>query len=205
MTSMKERMLAGELYHADDPELAADLARAADLMERFNATRATEAQLRADLLGELLGSVAADVQIRPPFYCDYGRYISIGAGSFLNFGVTLLDVAPITIGRNVQFGPHVQVLTPTHPVEPEPRRAELGGGEADRDRRQRLARRWGDRPGRGHHRGGHRGRGRRRGHPGPAARGGRGRQSGPRHPHGELISAAHFRAAISPLGARRGN
>ncbi len=123
MTSMKERMLAGELYHADDPELAADLARAADLMERFNATRATEAQLRADLLGELLGSVAADVQIRPPFYCDYGRYISIGAGSFLNFGVTLLDVAPITIGRNVQFGPHVQVLTPTHPVEPEPRRA----------------------------------------------------------------------------------
>ena len=112
-----------ELYHADDPELAADLARAADLMERFNATRATETPLRADLLGELLGSVAADAQIRPPFYCDYGRYISIGAGSFLNFGATLLDVAPITIGRNVQFGPHVQLLTPTHPVEPAPRRA----------------------------------------------------------------------------------
>ena len=123
MTSMKERMLAGELYRADDPELAADLARAADLMERYNATRSTEAQLRADLLGELLGSVAPDVQIRPPFYCDYGRYISIGTGSFLNFGATLLDVAPITIGRNVQFGPHVQLLTPTHPVEPEPRRA----------------------------------------------------------------------------------
>ncbi len=34
-----------------------------------------------------------------------------------------LDVAPITIGADVQIGPNVQLLTPTHPVESEPRRA----------------------------------------------------------------------------------
>jgi maltose O-acetyltransferase len=34
-----------------------------------------------------------------------------------------LDVAAITIGEDVQMGPNVQLLTPTHPVEPEPRRA----------------------------------------------------------------------------------
>lgn len=34
-------------------------------------------------------------------------------------------MAPITIGRDCQIGPNVQLLTPTHPVEPEPRRDKL--------------------------------------------------------------------------------
>jgi maltose O-acetyltransferase len=34
----------------------------------------------------------------------------------------LLDVAPITIGNDVQVGPNDQFLTPTHPLDPEPRR-----------------------------------------------------------------------------------
>ena len=35
---MKERMLRGELYLVDDPELIAGRARAQALLERFNAT-----------------------------------------------------------------------------------------------------------------------------------------------------------------------
>jgi maltose O-acetyltransferase len=45
----------------------------------------------------------------------------------INYGTVLLDVAPITIGEDVQIGPNVQMLTPTHPLEPKPRRAK---GEA---------------------------------------------------------------------------
>ena len=41
----------------------------------------------------------------------------------MNVGLVALDVAPITIGDDVQIGPGVQLLTPTHPVEAEPRRA----------------------------------------------------------------------------------
>jgi len=37
-------------------------------------------------------------------------------------GLLALDVAPITIGDDVQIGPNVQLLTPTHPVDPAPRR-----------------------------------------------------------------------------------
>jgi maltose O-acetyltransferase len=37
----------------------------------------------------------------------------------------LLDVAAITLGDDVQVGPNVQLLTPTHPLEPEARRAKL--------------------------------------------------------------------------------
>jgi maltose O-acetyltransferase len=36
--------------------------------------------------------------------------------------VTFLDVAAITIGDDVQIGPNVQLLTATHPLEPQPRR-----------------------------------------------------------------------------------
>ena len=44
---------------------------------------------------------------------------------FAMMGLTALDVAPITIGDDCQIGPHVQLLTPTHPVEPQPRRDKL--------------------------------------------------------------------------------
>lgn len=55
-------------------------------------------------------------------YCDYGQYIKIGSGTFINFGAMLIDVAPITIGDDCQLGPNVQLLTPLHPVDPGPRR-----------------------------------------------------------------------------------
>jgi maltose O-acetyltransferase len=119
---MLERMRAGDLYLADDPEIGELGTRALDLAAAFNATGAREKPLRRALLGELLGSVGEDVEIRPPLYVDYGSNISIGARSFANFGLTALDVAPIVIGEDAQIGPHVQLLTPTHPVEPGPRR-----------------------------------------------------------------------------------
>jgi maltose O-acetyltransferase len=122
MGSMKERMLRGELYRLD-PELSAEAARAMELMDRYNATRHDERELRDRLLRELLGDVGEGVVIRPTFRCDYGKHISIGAGTFLNFDCVLLDVAPIRIGAACQLGTRVQLLTPTHPIDPEPRRA----------------------------------------------------------------------------------
>ncbi|MCE1180186.1 MAG: sugar O-acetyltransferase [Micrococcales bacterium] len=120
--SMRERMLAGDLYIAEDPELAEASAAALDLMDAYNATSARQAPLRRRLLEAMLGSVGEDTDIRPPLYIDYGTNITIGDRCFANFGLTALDVATITIGDDVQIGPHVQLLTPTHPIEPGPRR-----------------------------------------------------------------------------------
>jgi maltose O-acetyltransferase len=120
---MRERMMAGDLYIADDPELAELSSRALDLAAAYNATTVRQAALRRSMLEELLGSVGEATEIRPPLYLDYGWNIRIGAGCFANFGLMALDVAPITIGDDVQMGPNVQLLTPTHPVEPEARRA----------------------------------------------------------------------------------
>jgi maltose O-acetyltransferase len=123
MGSMKERMLRGDLYRGGDPGLAADALRGAELTERYNATPWDRQELRDRLLRELLGEVGEGVVIRPTFRCDYGKYISIGAGTFVNFDCVMLDVAPIRIGAACQLATRVQLLTPTHPIDPEPRRA----------------------------------------------------------------------------------
>jgi len=119
---MKERMLNGELYLADDPELIAGRAGAQELLERYNATRDAERDERARLLRELLGEVGEGVVIQPTVRCDYGRYISIGERTFVNYDCVMLDVAPIHIGSACQLATCVQLLTATHPIDPEPRR-----------------------------------------------------------------------------------
>jgi maltose O-acetyltransferase len=119
---MRERMLCGELYRADDPELEAAMARAQALVERYNATPHAEPELRDELLRELLGDVGERVVVRSPFHCDYGSHISIGAGTFVNYGCVFLDVVPIRIGEACQVAPKVQLLTADHPVDPQPRR-----------------------------------------------------------------------------------
>ena len=115
-------MLAGELYLADDPVIAAEQARTHGLQERYNATRHDEQVLRDSLLRELLGDVGEGVVVRPPFFCDYGSHISIGARTFANYDCVMLDVAPIRIGAACQVATGVQLLTATHPIDPEPRR-----------------------------------------------------------------------------------
>ncbi|KAD3632974.1 sugar O-acetyltransferase [Arthrobacter yangruifuii] len=123
--TMRERMMAGDLYLADDPELAADSLRAMELADRYARTWPTDRRQARTVLAELLGSLGEDTEIRPPLFVDYGKYLSVGSRTFINFNLTALDVAAISIGDDVQIGPNVQLLTPTHPVEPGPRRDKL--------------------------------------------------------------------------------
>jgi maltose O-acetyltransferase len=119
MGEMYERMLGGELYVADDPEIAAAYARG---QERYNRTSHAEQDVRDALLRELLGQVGEGVVVRAPFLCEYGSRVSIGERTFVNYDCLMLDVAPVTIGRFCQIASRVQLLTATHPIDPEPRR-----------------------------------------------------------------------------------
>ncbi len=119
---MRERMLAGDMYIADNPDLAQASEHALRLMHRINTMDPTDGAARRSLLTELLGAFGHDSEIRPPFRCDYGSQTFIGARTFANFGLLILDVATVTIGDDVQIGPNVQLLTPIHPIEPGPRR-----------------------------------------------------------------------------------
>lgn len=119
---MRERMLAGELYIADDPEIEAAARRAHLLMDAFNATTADDSSQRHELLTSLLAAIGDETVIRPPLFIDYGSNLSIGRRCFVNFGLVALDVAPISIGDDVQIAANVQLLTPTHPLDATERR-----------------------------------------------------------------------------------
>jgi maltose O-acetyltransferase len=127
--SQRERMLAGDLYIAADPVLAEESRRAALLTRELNESSPAEPAVRRRILLDLLGSFGEGSEIRPPFHCDYGYQTHIGARTFVNFGLVVLDVAQVTIGDDVQVGPYVQLLTATHPVEAEARRAKWESAE----------------------------------------------------------------------------
>ncbi|SAY46906.1 sugar O-acetyltransferase [Komagataeibacter rhaeticus] len=118
--SEKQKMLAGELYVASDPELQHELAQCAEWLARYNNANAT--------LPERLGAVGENTCIRPPFHCDYGYNIFLGSNVFLNFNCIVLDVMPVRIGDGTQIGPGVQILTADHPRDPELRRKMLESG-----------------------------------------------------------------------------
>ena len=122
MSEMKDRMLAGELYLSDDPELVADKQRCALLVQQYNATSPTEEDHRKELLAQLLGGIGPGTVIRPPVYFDYGRHTAFGQRSFVNKGAMILDVGRVDVGDDVQIGPYVQLLTPTHPMDATRRR-----------------------------------------------------------------------------------
>ena len=121
----RERMLAGDLYISDDPENGRLAKRAVQLADAYHRAAVADEAVARPLLEALLGHLGEDAFIKPPLFVDYGENISIGARTFVNYNLTALDVATITIGEDCQLGPNVQLLTPTHPVDPQPRRDKL--------------------------------------------------------------------------------
>lgn len=115
--SMRQRMDAGDWYQCD-AELVAQIRAAQRLTLEYEKNLTQDVAKGVQLLRTLLGSLGNDVLIRAPLRVDYGKNLHIGDGSFANFGLIALDVAPIRIGRKVQIGTNVQLLTPIHPLDP---------------------------------------------------------------------------------------
>ena len=116
MTTERERMVHGEDYNSRDSALLATAHRARALLATFSATPSTDADERRRILSELFGGLGDGVWIEPPFFCDYGENIYIGADSFINVNCVFLDSAEIRVGANALIGPGVQLLTPSHPL-----------------------------------------------------------------------------------------
>lgn len=123
--SNRERMLAGDLYISDDPENARLAQRGVRLADEYRRASVEDETAARPILAELVGTLGEGAFVKAPLFVDYGENLHIGARTFINYNLTALDVAAITIGEDCQIGPNVQLLTPTHPIEPQPRRDEL--------------------------------------------------------------------------------
>jgi maltose O-acetyltransferase len=119
----KELMRAGEPYPGDDPELNREIDERQAKVAALNAIPYARSAERAAALAELLAAIGEGTFVRPPFFCDYGDGIRIGARTFVNFNCTMLDGAPISVGDECLIATGVQLLTASHPIDPVARRA----------------------------------------------------------------------------------
>lgn len=131
MRTEQDKMLAGEPYDPHDPELVRARIRARDLCAALNATGAVDEGARRRILCALLGAGGEDVWMRPPFYCDYGTNILLGAKCFFNFNCVVLDVCRVRVGDHTLFGPAVQVYAATHPLDAGRRRTQESGAPVE--------------------------------------------------------------------------
>ena len=111
-----ELMQAGKLHHWNDLEIQALGKKAELLVERYNATKIGEDETRTEILKELLGGGGGKCFIKPPFRCDYGKFIEIGEGTFINYDCIILDACKVKIGKQVLIGPRTCIYSATHPI-----------------------------------------------------------------------------------------
>ncbi|MBR1672019.1 MAG: sugar O-acetyltransferase [Fretibacterium sp.] len=111
----REKMVAGMLYDAGDDELARLRRKAHRLCQEYNVLYEDD-PAREELLRALIPDAEGDLYLQGPIYFDYGVNTHVGENFYANFNLTVLDVAPVEIGRNVQFGPNVSLMTPVHPL-----------------------------------------------------------------------------------------
>ena len=107
-------MLSGELYDPSDEELCALRETAHRLSKEYNDTLEEEEDKRDKILNELLGKMGENAYLQGPIQFDYGVFTEIGDRTYANFNFTVLDCAPVTIGKDVFIGTNVSILTAMH-------------------------------------------------------------------------------------------
>jgi acetyltransferase-like isoleucine patch superfamily enzyme len=121
------RMKAREVLRPDDPQFS-------KMMEVVTRTQVLSVQLNAsthidqvrELLGEIIGSpIDKSTRIFPPFYTNFGLFISLGKNVFINHACSFLDLGGITIEDDVLIGPRVNLVTENHPLDPADRQTLL--------------------------------------------------------------------------------
>lgn len=116
----QERMMAGYMW-LDDEENVAMQAKTRSLIEKYNSLPGDANAERMALTKEIFGQCGDHVWIVPPLRVMVGAYTSIGEGTYMNVGTTLIDDAPVTIGKRVMFGPNVTICTTGHAISPKHR------------------------------------------------------------------------------------
>lgn len=119
--NQKERMLAGLPYQAWKDGLAEERLECRKKVYRFNHLDPENQEEADHLLREIFGKTGENIGVEPPIHFDYGKNTEVGDNFFANFNTVILDVAKVTIGKNVMFAPNVSIYTAGHPVHPDSR------------------------------------------------------------------------------------
>jgi len=124
-TEIWRQMLSGNPYNAAHPRLIEEINKVKLRVADYNATKPTDRLALTAKIKRLLGHTGSEIKVIQPFYCDYGRNISVGESFFANFSLTILDEGHVTIGDNAFIGPNVGIYTACHPLEPKDRNRQI--------------------------------------------------------------------------------
>lgn len=119
--NQKERMLNELPYKAWLDGLEEERTENALKVYDYNLLRPDKKDEAVKLIKDILGKTGENICIMPPFHCDYGKNIEVGENFFANYNSIILDVAKVTIGKNVMFAPNVSIYTAGHPIHPDSR------------------------------------------------------------------------------------
>jgi acetyltransferase-like isoleucine patch superfamily enzyme len=94
------------------------------IIAELNTGYRTAGEVRV-LLSQLTGKpIDESVTVFPPFYCEFGKNLTLGKRVFINMGCTFQDTGGISIGDDTLIGHHSVVTTLNHGVDPD-RRADM--------------------------------------------------------------------------------
>ena len=116
-----------QIAYIADQSVMEEMAKCRKILQKLNFADRSDFDGISETVKELLGK-SENAWINPPFYCDYGSHIEVGKNFYANYNLTMLDVCPITIGKNAMIGPNCQFLTPLHPLDPDERNSGLEYG-----------------------------------------------------------------------------
>lgn len=113
-----EKGQAGYLYDANNDENIVKLREeCADLCYDFNNCRPSDIKKQEEILHKIMGHISGSLVVTAPFYCDYGKNISIGNNFYSNHNFVILDGAKVTIGENVFIAPNCVFSTAGHAID----------------------------------------------------------------------------------------
>ncbi len=113
----REKMLSGMLYSPEDAELRKMHLKSKKLCYRYNKINPAKEKKLSKLIKKMLGKTGENIKVTPPVHFDYGVNISVGENFFSNYGLIVLDVNKVTIGKNCMIAPNVSLFSATHPVK----------------------------------------------------------------------------------------
>jgi acetyltransferase-like isoleucine patch superfamily enzyme len=117
----------GELIEGGSPQhrfMHGAAQEALRVVAELNGGYRTPEEVRA-LLSRLTGTeVDESVTVFPPFYCEFGKNLTLGKGVFINMGCRFQDAGGITIGEGTLVGHGSTLTTLNHAVDPD-RRADM--------------------------------------------------------------------------------
>ena len=102
----KEKMLAGEIYSAVDPQLIEELTEVKEIIHDYNLLRPSEKQNAREILKGLLGHIADDCFIGP----NVSIYTACHSTDPVERNSRREWAEPVTIGDNVWIGGSVTIL-----------------------------------------------------------------------------------------------